>query len=203
MPKINMQEYEAAEAMSGERARMGAGGYVVIIQAVRTEGTDGMGRRIDYVNAKEYVKLIYDVAEGDFAGKFSDEYWSGTDKDYGHQIFMSWKNMGALKNTINCLDESNPGFDAMAAFEADKWELFIGKKLGIVVGEEEYRANDGTIKTRLGFPRIKSVQDIHDGKFRVPALKKLEEDNDGYFAAPSTPAPGQAASVYDEDIPFM
>ena len=203
MPKINMQEYEAAEAMSGERARMGAGGYVVIIQAVRTEGTDGMGRRIDYVNAKEYVKLIYDVAEGDFAGKFSDEYWSGTDKDYGHQIFMSWKNMGALKNTINCLDESNPGFDAMAAFEADKWELFIGKKLGIVVGEEEYRANDGTIKTRLGFPRIKSVQDIHDGKFRVPALKKLEEDNDGYFAAPSTPTTGQAASVYDEDIPFM
>lgn len=202
MPKINMQDYENATASTGggDFQRMGAGGYVAQIQAVRTDGPASYGKgRIDYVNSKEYVKLIYDIAEGDFAGRFSDDYWSGEDKDYGHQIFLSWKNMGAFKGNIQALDESNPGFDALAAFQADRWELFIGKKVGIVVGEEEYRANDGTIKTRLGFPRLKSIQDIRAGKFKVPALKKLDGDQ-GHNAAPAKADVSE--SVYDEDIPF-
>lgn len=199
MPKIDKNAYEAAEAMGGgEFQRMTAGGYVCRIQAVRTEGHD-YGRTIDYVKEKQYVKLIWDVAEGDFAGKFSDDYWAGEEKDWGHQFFMSWKNLGALKNTIQCLEESNPGFDAMAAFEADKWELFIGKQMGLVFGEEEYRANDGSVKTRFTFPRIKSVQDIRDGKFKVPPLKKLEGADE---PSPSTGASGGGEGVYDEDIPF-
>ena len=201
MPKINMRDYEEATASTGDYQRMGAGGYVAQIQAVRTDGPASYGKgRIDYVNSKEYVKLIYDIAEGDFAGRFSDDYWSGEDKDYGHQIFLSWKNMGAFKGNIQALDESNPGFDALAAFQADRWELFIGKKVGIVVGEEEYRGNDGTVKTRLGFPRLKSIQDIRAGKFKVPEFKKLKDDEQGYNAAPAKADVSE--SVYDEDIPF-
>lgn len=187
MPKIDMAEYEAAEVSSTEEyKRMPAGGYVVRIQAVRTKDDD---RGIDYVRDKQYVKLIYDVAEGEFAGKFSDDYWAGEDKDYAHQIYWSWKNMQSLKRSILCFEESNPGFDAMAAFQADSWGMFVGKLLGIVVGEEEYMGNDGNVKTRFGFPRIKSVQDIRDGRYRVPELKKLE----GY-EQPST-------DTYD-DVPF-
>ena len=202
MPKINMRDYEEATASTGDYQRMGAGGYVAQIQAVRTDGPASYGKgRIDYVNSKEYVKLIYDIAEGDFAGRFSDDYWSGEDKDYGHQIFLSWKNMGAFKGNIQALDESNPGFDALAAFQADRWELFIGKKVGIVVGEEEYRGNDGTVKTRLGFPRLKSIQDIRAGKFKVPEFKKLD-DGQGYNAQPEPAPSGNGGSVYDEDVPF-
>lgn len=197
---FNMNDYNNASASTGggDFQRMPAGGYVARIQAVRTRGED-YGRVIDYPEEKMYIKLIYDIAEGDFAGKYSDEYWSGADKDYGHQIYLSWKNMGAFKGNIQAIEESNPGFDAMAAFTADRYELFIGKLVGIVLGEEEYRANDGSIKTRFGFPRLKSVQDIRDGKFKVPPLKTL----DG--AAPST-APAKAAeqnSIYDDDIPFL
>ncbi len=204
MPKnFDMSAYNEAEASTGggDFQRMPAGGYVARIQAVRTEGEDGYGNKINYPEDKMYVKLIYDIAEGDFAGKYSDEYWSGADKDYGHQIFLSWKNMGAFKGSVLAIEESNPGFDAMAAFTADKWALFVGKQVGIVLGEEEYRANDGSVKTRFTFPRLKSVQDIRDGKFRVPPLKKLDG---GEQAAPST-APAQAANnsgVYDDDIPF-
>lgn len=187
MPKIDKDQYNAAEASTGggEFKRMPAGGYVCTIVAVRTKGNG-----IDYVNDKQYVKLIWDVAEGEFAGKFSDDYWTGEDRDYGHQFYMSWKNLGALKNTIQCLDESNPGFDSMAAFDADKWEMFIGKKMGLVIGEEEYTRNDGSIGVRFGFPRIKSVQDIRDGRFMVPELKKVERS-----------APAAQPSCYG-DIPF-
>ena len=187
MPKIDMNEYNAATASTGgDYQKMPAGGYVVRIQAVRTKDAAGF----DYIAGKQYVKLIYDVDEGEFAGKFSDDYWAGEDKDYAHQIYLSWKNLGALKANITAIEESNPGFDAMAALNADKWELFVGKLVGIVLGEEEYIGNDGSVKTRFGFPRLKSVQDIRDGKFKVPALKKLPEDEQ----------PKQA-EAYD-DVPF-
>ena len=196
MPKnFNMDEYNAAEASTGgEFKRMTAGGYIVRIQAVRTKGFD-YGREIDYPEEKMYVKLIYDIDEGEFAGKFSDEYWADESKDWGHQIFLSWKNMNAFKGNIQAIEESNPGFDAMAAFTADKWTLFIGKTVGIVLGEEEYMGNDGTVKTRFTFPRLKSVQDIRDGRFRVPQLKKLAED----AAATSTTAAVEDAY---SDVPF-
>lgn len=194
--------YEAAEASTGgEFPRMGAGGYVVMVQAVRTQGEDNYHHPINYVKDKQYVKLIYDVIEGEHAGRFSDAYWAGENKDYAHCFYLSWKNLGAFKGAIQAIDESNnPGFDGFAAADAEQWGLFIGKKFGIVVGEEEYQANDGSVKTRLTLPCIKSVQDIHDGKFRIPALKKLEG------AASSTPASGGQSElvpldVYD-DIPF-
>lgn len=195
MPVIDNNAYAEAQASTGETAKMPAGGYVVRIQAVRTQGEDYNHRPIDYVAEKQYVKLIYDIAEGDFAGKYSDDYWAGEDKDYGHQIFMSWKNLGVLKNTISCLDESNPGFDSKAAFDADKWMLFIGKYLGIVLGEEEYIGNDGSLKTRFTMPRIKSVADIRAGKFKVPELKRLPESE-------RPKATAEPASIYDDDIPF-
>jgi len=192
MPKIDRNEYEAAEVSSGgDFQRMGAGGYVCRIQAVRTHGID-YGNVVDYVKDKQYVKLIFDVDEGELAGKFSDDYWASPDKDWGHQFYLSWKNMQSLKRIMVCLEESNPGFDALAAFEADRWELFIGKLIGLVFGEEEYIANDGTVKTRLGFGRAKSVQDIRDGRFRVPELKKVAQPQQE-AAAPS--------GTYD-DIPF-
>ncbi len=189
MPKVfSREEYETAKSTAGdgEYKRMPAGGYVVRIQAVRTKDDD---RGIDYVRDKQYVKLIYDVAEGEFAGKFSDDYWSGEDKDYAHQVYLSWKNQKAAERALVCIEESNPGFDAFAAFDADKWELFVGKSVGLVLGEEEYLGNDGNVKTRFGFPKLKSVQDIRAGRYRVPELKKLE----GY-EQPSTDA-------YD-DVPF-
>lgn len=198
MPKnFDMNEYNNADVSTGgggDFKRMTAGGYIVRIQAVRTKGFD-YGREIDYPDEKMYVKLIYDIAEGEFAGKFSDDYWADETKDWGHQIYLSWKNMGAFKGNILAIEESNPGFDAMAAFTADKWALFVGKQVGIVLGEEEYLGSDGTVKTRFGFPRLKSVQDIRDGKFRVPPLKKLAED----AAAPST---STAASDPYSDVPF-
>ena len=199
---FNVEEFNNATATSGggDFKKLPAGGYVVAIQAVRTSGTDNYGREIDYLADKQYIKLIYDISEGEFAGRYSDDYWSGEDKDYGHQIYLSWKNMGAFKGGVQAIEESNPGFDFMAAFLAKNWSLLIGKKVGIVLGEEEYIGNDGTMKIRFTFPRLKSAQDIRDGKFRVPKLKTLDRGS-------STPADssGQdaqtAADPYD-DIPF-
>lgn len=198
MPQINMEEYNNAVATSTDsRPRMGAGGYECEIQVIRINGTDSSGRVIDYIKEKQYVVPIFDVIAGEHAGRYSDEYWLDPSRDWGHRFYWSWKNMGAFKNVINCFDESNPGFDAMAAFTADNWDLFKGKKIGLVFGEEEYRANDGSIKTRLTLPSVRSIQAIREGRYKVPELKRLEG------AAPSTAAPADAASSIYNDVPFF
>ena len=202
MPIIDEKAYAEAQVTNGEFQKMGAGGYVVAVQAVRTQGEDSYHRPVNYVDEKQYVKLIYDVIEGEHAGRFSDDYWTGEDKDYAHCFYLSWKNLGALKGSMTAFDESNPGFDAMAAFRADQWGLFVGKKFGIVVGEEEYIGNDGTLKTRLTLPRIKSVADIHAGKFKVPALKKLDGGSSTTTASGSGQDEQVPADVYDESLPF-
>ena len=50
-----------------------------------------------------------------------------------------------------------------------------GKKVGLILGEEEYEGNDGTIKTRLYVVREFSIDKI--GEQKVPELKKLKIDN--------------------------
>ena len=204
MPKnFDMNAYNEAEASTGgDFQRMPAGGYVVTILDVRTKGED-YGRVVDYPEEKQYIKLIYDIAEGEFAGKYSDDYWQGPDKDYGHQIFFSWKNMGAFKGNVRVFEESNPGFDFMAAFNADRYDLFVGKKLGIVLGEEEYIGNDGSVKKRFTFPRLKSVDDIRNGRFKVPPLKTLDGAPQSSTASSGGQDEQPPTSVYDDDIPFL
>ena len=59
-----------------------------------------------------------------------------------------------------------------------------GKRIGVVLGEEEYRKEDGTVGTRLYVAAVRSVKAIQDGDFKVPALKKLGSPNQ-----PAAPAP--------------
>lgn len=198
MPKIDMAAYDAAEEMTtgGEYKRLTAGGYVATITAVRTAWTDSM-HRVCTAEDKQYVKLIFDIAEGDLAGMFSDAFWSDESKDYGHWLCLSWKNLGSLKSNIKAIEDSNPGFDAMAALNADYWQAFVGKKVGIVVGERTYYGNDGEIKTSTKLPNMRSVQSIRDGKFKVPELDT--SDTDG-----RKPGDVQAVSavVFDDSLPF-
>ena len=213
---FDMSAFNEATASTGggDYKRLPAGGYVVKIVAVRVEGEE-YGRVINYPKEKQYIKFIYDIAEGEFAGKYSDDYWSDPERDWGHQIFMSWKNMGAFKGNVHLIEDSNPGFDFMAAFNVNNngevnpiVEQFIGRCFGIVLCEEEYIANDGNVKTRFNkFPRIKSVDAIREGKFKVPPLKKL--DGDSSEPAPvSTPlaaaaqATAEPSGGFEYDLPF-
>jgi hypothetical protein len=60
-----------------------------------------------------------------------------------------------------------------------------GKKIGLILGEEEYEGNDGTIKIRLYVVREFSIDKI--GEQKVPELKKLKVDT----------------TSADDDMPFV
>lgn len=178
--KFNENEYANVEVQDGEFKQMVAGGYVVRI----TEVEDNQ--------EKEYLKVVYDIADGAFKGFYSDDYY--TDKDYAHRMFRSYKESarGMFKQFYTAVEKSNAGY----TFKGDENTL-VGKLVGIVLSEEEYESNNGDIKTKLVVKYVKTVEDIRKGNYTVPSCKKLPQtvaSDTGFMKIPD--------GVEDEGLPF-
>ena len=98
-----------------------------------------------------------------------------------------------LKHFTNCIEQSNAGYE---------WDWnekgLIGKFVGLVLGEEEYRNNAGEIKSKLVVKDIKTIEDIKNGNFKIPASKKLEVTGRTNEFTEFTPV----ADVTGDDLPF-
>lgn len=149
------------EASTGESKRLPAGGYVCKYTNIE-DNSD-----------KSYLYMEFDIVEGEFKGYFEDlndraGFWAG-------KAYRSYKEnaLPMFKRMCSAVSKSNRNFIFDGNMHCDEQTL-IGKKIGILLGEEEYIGNDGSIKTRLYVVREMPVDDIKEGKFKVPALKKLE-----------------------------
>ncbi len=179
--------YKDAEASSGgDFERIPAGGYVVRITSV----TD--------LPSKEYLDVVFDIAEGDKKGFFSDQ-WS-QEHPYAHHFVMSYKEtaLGMFKGRLRAIDESNnTGFEAMAATGLQEQAL-VGKIVGVVIGYEEYISNQGEIRQRSYVRQVIPAARIRSGDFKVPEVKPIERDaSSGPATAAEPPAGFQWA-----DTPF-
>jgi hypothetical protein len=67
-----------------------------------------------------------------------------------------------------------------------------------VLGEEEYRKNNGDIGVKLVVKDIKTTDQILKGEFKVPAIKKLSET----ATATNTPEPKFVEIGSMDDLPF-
>ena len=177
MKPIN--NWDEVQASTDEFKKLPPGGYICAILSAED------------VPEKEYIKIVYDIAAGEYADYYSDDW--GKDNLWAHTIYRSYKESaaGMFKAFINAIEESNKGY---------KWNFdektLKGKLIGIVLGEEEYIGNDGSVKTRLKDRSTKSVRDIEENRFRIPKIKKLEEEQDAGYSAP-------AGFVESDDLPFL
>lgn len=173
MKQIDLTNVETA----GEYKKIAPGGYVCRI----TKAED--------VSAKMYLKIEYDVAEGEFKNHYTElnsakGFWGGNFvKSYATNALPYFKAF------IEAIESTNKNY---------KWNwnesTLVGKGVGLVLGEEEYKANNGEIKTRLCVAAIKTAEQIRKGDFTVPPLKKYEEKANGFSnLKPIEP---------DENLPF-
>lgn len=160
-PITNIAEVQEA----GESLRLVPGGYI----CTYTKVTD--------VSDKEYLLMDYDIAEGKYAGYYKSleerlGFWGG-------RCVRSYKEkaLPMFKRMCSAVTKSNKGFIFDGNTNADESTL-VGKIVGLILGEEEYIGNDGSLKTRLYVSRECEVEKILKGDFKVPALKKLEEKED-------------------------
>ena len=181
-----INNYETVQASSGEFARPTAGGYICKIMDVEDVPMNEQGKG-------DYLRIEYDIADGEFKGYYKEQFdrWGG---NWNASFIRSYKEkaIGMLKHFTNCIEQSNAGYE---------WDWnekgLIGKIVGLILGEEEYKNANGEIKTKLVVKNIATVEDIKNGNYRVPAPKKLAVEN-------STTNFAGFAPVEDlsDDLPF-
>lgn len=176
-------------------------------------------KTVEDVADREYLKVGYDIAEAlsenqkEFVGMYAKRK-AERDFDYPTTVVSYKENsLPFFKGFVTALENSNKGY---------KWDndenKFVGKKIGFVIGEEEYEGRD-----KNGMPKVKvrtyvaerhSVQAIKDGDFEVPEFKKLSQPvvdrpvnpfEQSVNSTPITPDPiegGGFEAVDDDDCPF-
>lgn len=200
MKKLDLSNVEAMEP--GARDRIEAGGYVVRIIDVEDH------------EDREFLWLVFDIAEGAKKGFYTND----ANKDYyankpnKHGILLSYKQgmsenaKRMLKGRLKKFSDFNPGFDALAAWDAEKPQLFVGKMMGLAAGMEEYvyeGREDG--KWHKGesidwfHARWYSPEYIREGKFNVPDTVELSDEDKAKLELQDAGA--KVSEVYD-DIPF-
>ena len=176
-----LKGYNDATA-SGEFERLPAGGYVIKITGVENN------------EDKQYLKIVYDIAEGPERGRYKNE---DAEHDYRHSFIRSYKEkaLGMFKAFIKAVDEANEtNFNDFIEKGFDE-QLLKGNRVGVLFGYEEYNANDGSVKERLYLVRFLTIEQVRAGDFKVPELKKLKTDT-----APTIPEGFTA--LPDADMPF-
>ena len=135
--------------MGNGGGKLPAGGYVIRI----TKAED--------VPGKEYLLVEYDVAEGEYAGHYKDledrfGFWGGS-------FVRSYKPKarGFFKAFLDALEASNN--ITLATPNGVDEQRLVGLLCGVVLGEEEYIGNDGTVKTgRVHRPQEKETGSEQD-----------------------------------------
>lgn len=195
MNKINWDEVQEASEFDNPKP----GAYIATIC------------RVEDVEEKEYLLIEWDFAEGAYKDNNRDTFARAG--FWPIQLRRSYKPsaLGFFKSFKIALEDSNPGY------RFDEFDLrdMVGRRFGVVLGEEEYTKNTGEVKARLYVYQTRSIQAIQKGDFKVPELKRLAENRkpspafgggSAWAPAPTSgyPPTGQFGEIADGDgkLPF-
>lgn len=161
MKKVDMTNVE--EAKDGGK-RPAAGPYICKITAVED------------ISEKEYLKVYYDIIEGELAGYYSKGRDEHPDWPWFGAYVKSYKPaaLPMFKRFCSAVSKSNNGyvFDGGSANSDEK--TLVGKRIGLLFQEEEYYGNDGNLKTRLIIRSEFPIDKI--GEQKIPNVKKIKEE---------------------------
>lgn len=139
------------------------------------------------VDEKQYLKISFDIAEGNLKDHFKDQYVRfGGDWPSQATLYKSYKDSAKyfFAGFLTALEKSNDGF----IFNPDDdWEKQLKGKVFVAnFGEQEYISNDMDandkfiVKTILKCQETRSTQALKDGDIDLPSLKKLSKNDFDY-----------------------
>ena len=185
MKKYN--DYDKAEAFTGDYERIVPGGHICVILKVVVEEKD----------YGSLMRIAFDIADGENEGFYDRQFKRKQQNDssakWPGMYYQTIKDdsLKYFKGFITCIEQSNSGF---------KWNWnekeLVGKLFGGIFGEEEYTANDGQIKTSVKCRFTCSVSKVKEG-VKVPEVKRLPTSGGNGFNQY-----GHEVNVDDSDIPF-
>lgn len=172
-----------------EYEQLPAGGYICTITSVRD------------VTDKEYLYVEFDIAEGEHAGYFKRlcdraNFWGG-------RVNLSYAGKSMKRGfdlPCKAINASNPGYEFNPHEDGrnNDERTLVGKKIGIVLHEEEYESKDGKVRTTMrAVPwGIYSTDKIASGAFDKRLLDKVPIKKD------ETPGTEVFLNVPDTETPF-
>ena len=179
MKKIDMTNVQE----SGEFRRPEPGAYHCVIKMV------------DDVEDKEYLKVGYDIAEGEYKDYYTNLRKEHPDWTWSGMYVKSYKKaaLPMFKRFCSAVSKSNGSyiFDGNTVNSDEK--TLVGKHIGLVFQEEEYYSNSGDKRTRLIVYSECPIDKLADQK--VPKLKALKEEpsssfvNEGFTSANEAEVP--------------
>lgn len=134
--------------------------------------------------------ILFDIAEGEFAGFFGEEYKANQNQDKKWKgVLRVWlpKDDGSdkdewtkrtLKGVVTSFEKSNPGYQ----FDWNEASL-VGKMIGILFRNEEWEWEDKTGWAVRPFRAI-TVDRVRDEDFEIPKDKPLQKKAADSFADP-------------------
>jgi hypothetical protein len=155
------ENYDSAEAVEGGFSEPKAGPCILGI----------VNATVEVKNGEQRVIFNIDIAEGKFKNHFGKQT-----KRFGKNRLLRYyqnaegKSLPYFKGVIKAIEESNPGY----VFDWNESGLAL-KKVGGNLREEEYLANDGTIKTILRIGYLCSIRSVLEGEHRVMSVKKFPQ----------------------------
>ena len=125
---------------------------------------------------REYLYLEYDITEGEHKGYF--ERLSDRAGFWGGRIYLSYKDKAEsiFKRALKAINVSNGSyiFNPYGDGKNSDEKTLIGKIFWVVLHEEEYERNDGSIGTRITASATAFIneQQAKEGKFNKKLLEK-------------------------------
>lgn len=153
----------------------------------------GVITNVEDVEYKEYLKIEWEFAEGQYKGENRNTYERANFWPYA--IIRSYKEKALpfFKSFKTALEESNLGY----RFDEDNLRAMVGCRIGVVLGEEEYTKKNGKVDKRLYVHQTRSIAAIQSGDFTIPDFKPLK-------TGPGSSAPSQFSAIPDDDeCPFF
>lgn len=191
-----MQDYTSYAKQPAQFEILPAGGYIAKIIEVDDRTWSGHS---------ESAHMIHmDIAEGEHMGIYKKNN-AASDKDRWLTYWFAEPMAGSPEWLLSkvggiqtSLAESN---DKVNLSDPHSWK---GKMVGVVVGDEEYESNSGTVYTRPYVNYICSTERIRKGEnqpggYKIPKLKTLKGATPRPLSSTEMP---DSFSAAEDDIPF-
>lgn len=179
MKQIDMTNVKEAN----DSTRLPAGAYICIIC------------NVEDVPDKEYLKVTYDIAQGDYRGYYKSLREDHPDWAWVGAYVKSYKQkaLPMFKRFCSAVSKSNGNYVFDGGSVNANEQTLVGKQIGIVFREEEYYGNDGEKRTRLTVYKECPVDKLSEQK--IPDVKRLDDIsaptvNTGFIDAPATDVNG-------------
>jgi hypothetical protein len=193
-------DYDSARAYDGSAAPLlTPGGHICRIRGARVEQSR---------SGNDMLVVAFDIVE---EGEFNGYYHRRFERAKSYNAYANWPGVfrasiltadgrtnGYFKGFIEAVEASNAGYSFRQS--GGNEAMLNGKLVGFNFGEEDYRAQDGSVKTAVKPFYAVSVAKVREGI--APPAKKLLADAGSAPRPVGQPDANGFQQVVDDDLPF-